>query len=126
MDDKLQQLTEKKRQLAKQQPLPPELMQNLEDWLKVELTYSSNAIEGNTLTRIETAEVIEKGVGVIISGKSLQDQLEAINHAKAIAFIQDLTKNRSSHQFIIEQDILSIQKILLTGIHDDWAGVYRQ
>ncbi len=126
MDNLLDQLTKKQQQLQHLLPMNHDQQEHLEDWLKVELTYSSNAIEGNTLTRIETAEVIEKGVGVIISGKSLRDQLEAINHAKAIAFIQDVTKHRKSHQFITEQDVVSIQKILLTGIHDDWAGVYRQ
>lgn len=126
MENILEQLTKKQQQLQTLLPMNHDQKDHLEDWLKIELTYSSNAIEGNTLTRIETAEVIEKGVGVIISGKSLQDQLEAINHAKAIGFIQDLAKKRDSHQFITEQEILSIQKMLLTGIHDDWAGVYRQ
>src|SRR5258708_31669774 len=106
MDDKLQQLTEKKRQLAKQQPLPPELMQNIEEWLKVELTYTSNAIEGNTLTRIETAEVIERGLSAVINGKPLKDQLEAINHAQAVDFVRYLATKRKGHQFITEQDIL--------------------
>src|SRR5947207_11714616 len=108
MEDKLQQLTEKKQKLDAYQPLSPEFIKNIEEWLKVELTYSSNAIEGNTLTRIETAEVIEKGIGAIISGKSLKDQLEAINHAKAIELIKQLAVDRSGHQFITEKDILDI------------------
>jgi Fic family protein len=121
----LQQLTEKQQKLQTLLPMPYDQQEHLEEWLKVELTYSSNAIEGNTLTRIETAEVIEKGVGVIISGKSLKDQLEAINHAKAIGFVRELSQKMKSHQQITEQDILEIQKILLAGIHDDWAGKYR-
>jgi len=55
MEDKLKQLTEKKKRLDKYRPLPLELVKNLEDWFRVELTYTSNAIEGNTLTRQETA-----------------------------------------------------------------------
>lgn len=121
----LQKLTEKQQKLQTLLPIGYDQQEHLEEWLKVELTYSSNAIEGNTLTRIETAEVIEKGVGAIISGKSLKDQLEAINHAKAVDFIRALSQKKESHQDITEQDIRVIQKILLTGIHDDWAGAYR-
>lgn len=48
-------LTQKKQQLDGFRPLRPELARNLDDWFKVELTYTSNAIEGNKLTRRETA-----------------------------------------------------------------------
>lgn len=126
MGDKLKILTEKKKKLDLSKPFTEETVGNLEEWLKVELTYSSNAIEGNTLSRIETAEVIEKGVSATISGKPLRDQLEAINHARAIDFIKDLVKQRKGHQFIREDDILAIHKIILSGIMDDWAGKYRQ
>ena len=125
MNDKLKQLIKKKAQLDKLRPLPPELVQNLEEWFKVELTYSSNAIEGNTLSRIETAEVIERGTAAVISGKPLKDQLEAINHAKAIEFIKKLAKLRKGHQFITGEDIKAIHKIILDGIDDKWAGKYR-
>lgn len=125
MDNFLYLLTNKKQELDKHKPLTKELVQNLEEWLKVELTYTSNAIEGNTLTRIETAEVIERGVTAVISGKSLKDQLEAINHAKAVDFIKELARKRKSHQFITERDILTIHKIILSGI-DDGAGIYRR
>ena len=48
----------------------------------VEPTYTSNAIEGNTLTLRETAEVIEHGI--TIGGKSLRDHLEAVDHYEAL------------------------------------------
>lgn len=121
--DKLQ---EKKKELDKQKPLTADVLKNLEEWLKVELTYSSNAIEGNTLTRLETAEVIEKGGSASLKGKSLNDQLEAINHAKAVEFIRTLAKQKRGHQYITEEDIKAIHKIILTGINDEWAGKYRE
>ncbi len=126
MKDKLKRLTAKKQELDKFKPLPQELVESLEEWFKVEITYSSNAIEGNTLSRIETAEVIEKGISAVISGKALRDQLEAVNHAKALEFIKTLAKQRKGHQFITENDIKAIHKIILTGIDDQWAGKYRQ
>lgn len=126
MNDKLKTLTQKKAQLDKLRPLPKELEQSLEDWLRVEITYSSNAIEGNTLTRIETAEVLERGTAAVIKGKPLKDQLEALNHAKALAFIKTLAPTLKSHQYIKEEKIKEIHKIILTGINDEWAGRYRQ
>lgn len=122
----LEQMTKKKRELEKLKPLSDINAQTLADWLKVELTYSSNAIEGNTLTRAETAEVIEKGVAAVIKGKPLKDQLEAINHAKAIDFIKVLATQKKGHQSITEDDILAIHKFILSGIDDTWAGSYRK
>ena len=54
----------------------------------VELTCTSNAIEGNTLTRGETALVIEKGI--TIGGKPLRDHLEAVGHQDALDYIRSL------------------------------------
>ena len=85
-------LTEKKAQLDKFRPLPNILIQNLEDWFRVELTYTSNAIEGNTLTRHETALVVDKGLAV--GGKSLVEHLEAANHAVALAWTQTQEKRK--------------------------------
>lgn len=126
MNDKLKILTQKKAQLDKLRPLPKELEQSLEEWLWAELTYSSNAIEGNSLSRIETAEVLERGVTAVIAGKPLKDQLEALNHAKALVFIKTLASTLKSHQYITEEKIKEIHKIILTGINDEWAGRYRQ
>jgi len=118
---KYDQLTQKKKELDSFRPLPLELTRNLEDWFKVELTYTSNAIEGNTLTRRETAVVIEKGLTV--GGKSLREHLEATNHAKALDFIHYLLKKSPSQ--LRAQDILYIHDIILKSIDDNNAGQYR-
>ena len=92
----------------------------LEAWLKTELAYTSNGIEGNTLTRRETELAIEEK---LTSGaKPINDYLEAINHAKAFDFILDTTK---SNVKIDENYILQIHKIILSGIDDTNAGFYR-
>ena len=72
-------LTEKKRRLDEFRPFPVEVLENLERWFLIELTYTSNALEGNTLTRLETAVVVEKGLTV--GGKSLVENLEATSHS---------------------------------------------
>jgi hypothetical protein len=72
-------LTEKKKILDKNRPFDKAIIKNLEEWFRIELTYSSNAIEGNTLSRAETALVVEKGL--TIGGKSITEHLEATNQA---------------------------------------------
>lgn len=114
-------LSHKKAELDHYRPLPPELVTNLDDWFRVELTYTSNAIEGNTLTRQETALVVEKGLTV--RGKSLSEHLEAHNHAKALDFVK-LLVSKPSHQ-VTESDILAIHGLILRGIDDPNAGRYR-
>lgn len=114
-------LTEKKDQLDRHRPLPPDLVRNLEQWFTIELTYTSNAIEGNTLTRNETAVVVEKGLTV--SGKSLVEHLEATNHARALQKVLQLA--RGNTQDLTEHDILDLHATILRGIDDSHAGHYR-
>ena len=114
-------LTERKAELDGYRPLPRDLVQNLEQWFIVELTYTSNAIEGNTLTRKETAVVVEKGLTV--SGKSLVEHLEATNHASALQKILKLAEGKTKD--LTEQAILDIHETILRGIDDSNAGRYR-
>lgn len=116
-----EKLTKKKKLLDKYRPLLPEVTQNLEEWFRVELTYTSNAIEGNTLSRRETALVIEEGLTV--EGKTLKEHLEAVNHKEALEFTKDLVKKKKKD--LTEKDILSIHKLILSKIDDKNAGLYR-
>ncbi len=94
--------------------------QTLHKWLLTELAYTSNAIEGNTLTRQETALVIEEN---ITSGsKPINDYLEARNHAKAFEFIYQAAQDNIP---IDEAFVLNIHKIILSGIDEVNAGFYR-
>ena len=114
-------LTDKKALLDQYRPLPLELVRNLEQWFLIELTYTSNAIEGNTLTRRETAVVVEKGLTV--SGKSLVEHLEATNHAGALRGIMKLVEGKTEN--LSERIVLDIHNTILRGIGDDNAGHYR-
>jgi len=118
---KISRLREKKELLDSYRPLPAVLVKNLEDWFRVELTYTSNAIEGNTLTRRETALVVEKGLTV--GGKTLVEHLEATNHAHALDWVRQQA-SRSARQ-LTEKDVLSIHEIILKGIDSANAGFYR-
>lgn len=89
--------------------------------LELEYTFESNRIEGNTMTLRETDLVINEGL--TISGKSMREHLEAINHQEAIAFIKDLMQRKSP---INEREVLSIHNLILRGIHPEDAGRYRK
>lgn len=89
--------------------------------LELEYTFESNRIEGNTMTLRETDLVINEGL--TISGKSMREHLEAINHQEAIAFIKELMNKNTS---LIEREVLSIHNLILRGIHPEDAGRYRK
>ena len=118
---KYEKLAAKKKLLDECSPLPDALVRNLDGWFRVELTYTSNAIEENTLGRRETALVIEKGLTV--GGKSLLEHLEAVNHAHALDWVRKQVK-RKPHS-LTEKDILHVHYLITKGIDDLNAGCYR-
>jgi Fic family protein len=88
--------------------------------LELEYTFESNRIEGNTLTLKETDLIINEGL--TISGKSMREHLEAINHQDAILYIKELLdKNTSLNQ----RELLLIHNLVLRGIMPNYAGKYR-
>lgn len=114
-------LDQKKKLIDKHRSLAPALVGSLESWFRIELTYTSNAIEGNTLTRQETAVIVEKGLTV--GGKSLVEHLEATNHAAALDWVKKISA-KPKHK-ITENDILNIHNLILKGIDDANAEHYR-
>ena len=109
-----------KEQLSILRPLPEEALRKIQDALDIEYTYESNRIEGNTLTLQETALVVNEGV--TISGKSMREHLEAINHTEAISYIKDIAKQDIE---ISERTIKEIHALILHGIDRENAGRYR-
>jgi Fic family protein len=112
----------KKEQLDTHRPLPPALVHNLAQWFTIELTYNSNALEGNTLTKSETAAVVEKGITV--AGKPLKDHLEVTNYAIALNFVEHLVTQKRAD--ITLNTLLDIHRIILKSIDDDHAGMLRK
>jgi Fic family protein/DNA-binding Xre family transcriptional regulator len=89
--------------------------------LELEYTFESNRIEGNTLTLKETDLVVNEGL--TISGKSMREHLEAINHKEAIDFVKSLMAKNNA---ITEKEVLSIHHLILRGIDQANAGVFRK
>ena len=117
----LSQLDEKREELNRRRPLSPAEAARLREYLDVEWTYNSNAIEGSTLTRQETLVVLKHGLTV--GGRSLVEHLEAINHQHAIAYVEQLATQPKA---VTEDDIKAIHRLVLRTIDDDHAGVYRR
>lgn len=116
----LQEIDNKKAIVDKACPLSPIVFDQLNEYIDIEYTYTSNAIEGNTLTRQETMLVLTKGQ--TISGKSLKDHLEANNHKSGINYIKEIP---SKVEPINKKDIDELHSIVLKGIDDKYAGKYR-
>lgn len=109
----------KKALRDRQLPLSTALLEQLDAWYDIELTYSSNAIEGNTLTRSETAIVIEKGLTV--RGKPLKDHEEAVDHFEALRFVRSLALDSRP---ITEADVRSIHRLVVARTQSREAGMY--
>ena len=108
-----------KAELDRLRPLSPQGLRNLEHVVDLELTYTSNAIEGNTLTASDTMLVIEKGL--TIGGKPLKDHLEAIDHHAAIAYVRDMAVQTDP---LTERDIRSLHGLVLKRSQPEYAGRY--
>ncbi|MBN2479027.1 MAG: Fic family protein [Parachlamydiales bacterium] len=119
MKDILQEIDDLNQEIKSHRPLNSHLLKLIKEYYKIGLTYSSNALEGNSLTESETKIVLEEGI--TIGGKSLKDHFEAVGHAEAYNFLLTLTKNKS----ISENDILHLHQLLYFRIDEQNAGVYR-
>ncbi|MER2600584.1 MAG: Fic family protein [Caldilineales bacterium] len=110
----------KRAELQRHRPLSAAAAARLRDYMDVEWTYNTNALEGSTLTRQETLAVLHHGVTV--GGKPLVEHLEAINHQAAIDWMMQVAAQAAPPT---EQDILALHRLVLRGIADEQAGVYR-
>jgi Fic family protein len=112
-------IDEKKALLDSKRPLPTYTLKSLREKILLEWTYNSNAIEGNTLTLVETKVVLE---GITVGGKTMREHLEVINHQEAIAYVEDII---SKNEPLSQWQIKNIHRLILKGIDDNYAGVYR-
>jgi Fic family protein len=109
----------KKAELDRLRARAPGGTRNFDHSQDLELTYTSNAIEGNTLTAVETTMVIEQGITV--AGKPLRDHLEAIDHYEAIRYVRDLARRQVP---LTEMDVRSLHRLVMLRSDPDAAGRY--
>ena len=72
-------------------PLPPAVLAQVEQKLRLEANYHSNAIEGNALTLGETRSLILHGLTA--RGKPMRDHLDIEGHDAAVKAIEDAIKD---------------------------------
>lgn len=119
----VKRIDEKLQFIQSHRPLSRNLVQKIKEQLAIEMTYNSNAIEGNRLTLKETFLVINEGITV--KGRSLKDHLEAKNHHEAIHYLYDLIEHNKRHS-VSEQLIRSLQQLVIKDIENQDAGQYRK
>ena len=112
-----QKLDKLKKELDGFRPLSSDLMEVIDEKFKIDWTYNSNAIEGNTLTLQETAFFLQHGL--TSKGRTLKEYLEAQNHAEAIDRMKDIIQQNRS---ITEGLIKELHALLLRGIDFIWVG----
>lgn len=99
------------------------ILPNVIEAVRIELTYHSNAIEGNTLTLRETQLVIEGQSPT--AGKSLREIYEARNHDRALRVLEKWVREGPSNVPLGERALLDIHAHVLAEIDDDAAGRFR-
>lgn len=119
MEDILNKTDFLKSVLDSYRPFSDHVVKQLKDYYRIGLTYTSNAIEGNTLTESETKVVIEDGI--TIGGKSLREHYEAIGHAKAYDHIYTMFDKP-----VTEESIQFLHKLFFEQIDSTNAGIYRK
>lgn len=100
-------------------PFEGDLLGQIKSYYRIGLTWSSNALEGNTLTESETKILLEDGLTV--GGKPLRDTFEALGHAQAYDFMFTLLGRRE----ITEEDALTMHRMFYKDIDGEAAGRYR-
>ena len=120
LSEKLKRIDENKALLDAYRPMEEPLLTQLRSYYRIGLTWSSNALEGNSLTESETKVVLEDGLTV--AGKPLRDYYEATGHAKAY----DHMYNLLSSPAITEEDILALHRLFYSSIDEAQAGEYRK
>jgi Fic family protein len=119
-DNKLKRIDELKAKIDQFRPLDKSLLKQIREYFRIGLTYSSNALEGNSLTETETKVVIEDGI--TIGGKPLKDHYEAIGHSEAYDLIYRLAGKKE----IREKHIKDLHKVFFFRIDPKNAGKYRK
>lgn len=97
--------------------IDPEALESFERSFDVEYAHNSTAIEGNTLTLVQTKAILEDGLSV--GGKSLREIYEVINHRKAFNYVKEHVAKGDALTEDIAKDIhmLLLENILPGGIY---------
>ncbi|PIE75397.1 MAG: cell filamentation protein Fic [Deltaproteobacteria bacterium] len=116
LEKTLEQIQDLKKSLDSFRPLEGIHIEKINRYFDELYTYDSTTIEGNTLTFGETSLVLNKGI--TISGKSLREHFEVINHIESIEYIKN--NEDLNHKVLLE-----LHYLILKSIDNHNAGKYR-
>ena len=108
MINALEAIDRLKEELDDVRPLTPSVLAQVEQKLRIEANYHSNAIEGNSLTLGETRSLILHGLTA--QGKPMRDHLDIEGHDTAVKAIEDAIRNEHA---LTEVFIRNLHRILL-------------
>lgn len=119
--EKLKAIDALRYEWSSKKPLNKTQLKKMQEFFMVSYTYESNRIEGNTLSLQETHLVVNEGI--TIGGKSMREHLEAINHAEAVSYIEQLVSDKMDFG---PRVLMELHYLILKGIDKDNAGRYRK
>lgn len=119
MDEILTAVAANKARLDAMRPVSRATLLSLQKAYDLDLTYTSNAIEGNVLTLRETSEVIEHGLTA--GGKPLRDHLEAVDHYAAVLWMRELARLTLP---VGEMTVRELHRRIVCRSQPEIAGLY--
>lgn len=120
LKDMCKKIDKNKILIDKIRPFEGNSLKQLREYYRIGLTWTSNALEGNTFTETETKILLEDGITV--GGKPLHDVYEAIGHSRAYDYIFKLIQQRN---FTLD-DIKKIHFLFYKEIDEEEAGQWRK
>ncbi|MCP4132705.1 MAG: Fic family protein [bacterium] len=118
--NKIKEVDQLQQEINSHRPLKKDALDLLKDYYRIGLTYSSNAIEGNSITESETKVIIEDGL--TIGGKTIKEHMEVIGHNEAFDLLFELSTSKE----ITEKDIQELHRHFYYRIDEQNAGSYRK
>ena len=112
----LKEIDRLKGELDELRPLPPEVVARVEQKLRIESNYHSNAVEGNALTLGETRSLILHGLTA--RGKPMRDHLDIQGHDQAVKTIERAVRKEEP---ITEVFIRNLHRVLLKEPYENAA-----
>lgn len=121
--------------IKKKRPFEGEMLKIIQDFYRIDTTWSSSALEGNSYTISETKVILEEGITV--AGKPLKHTLEICGHGDAYDYMFSLLHQDgirikeigTIHQYLMQKEIgneagkYKTEENLITGSDYSTIGV---
>jgi Fic family protein len=120
MKNLYERIDENKVAIDRIRPFEGKYLRMLREYYRIGLTWTSNAIEGNSLTEMETKILLEDGLTV--GGKPLRDTFEALGHSDAFDYMFSLL----GHRQIVTEDVKTLHRLFFKKIDESNAGIWRE